>query len=60
MAKLRTIEKAYKEIKEQDPNTSLTKYYIRQIVIAGKIPFKKSGKRYLFDLDDLIAFLKGA
>ncbi len=59
MAKIRTIESAYREIKKSDPETSLTKYYIHEIVINGKIPFTKSGKRYLFDMDNLEAYLKG-
>ena len=59
MARIRTIESAYREIISQDPNTSITKYYIREIVINGKIPFRKSGKRYLFDMDTLNDYLKG-
>lgn len=60
MTKIRTIESAYREILAADPNTSITKYYIRDIVINGKIPFRKSGKRYLFDLEALEEYLKGA
>lgn len=59
MARMRTIESAYREIKQDDPNTSITKYYIREIVINGKIPFRKSGKRFLFDMDILEKYLKG-
>lgn len=59
MAKIRTIESAYRDIISQDPNTSITKYYLREIVINGKIPFRKSGKRYLFDMDALNEYLKG-
>lgn len=59
MPKIRTIESAYREIINQDPGTSITKYYIREIVINGKIPFRKSGKRYLFDMDTLNDYLKG-
>lgn len=59
MARIRTIESAYREIKANDPNTSITKYYIREIIINGKIPFRKSGKRFLFDMDKLEEYLKG-
>ena len=59
MARMRTIESAYREIKQDDPNTSITKYYLREIVINGKIPFRKSGKRFLFDMDKLEDYLKG-
>ena len=59
MPKIRTIESAYREIINQDPGTSITKYYIREIVINGKVPFRKSGKRYLFDMNALDDYLKG-
>lgn len=60
MARIRTIESAYREILQTDPNTSITKYFIRETVIKGRIPFRKSGKRYFFDMDALEEYLKGA
>ncbi len=59
MARIRTIEKAYNEIKALDPNTCITRHYIRQLVINGEIPSKKAGNRYTFDLDVLLSYLAG-
>jgi hypothetical protein len=36
MAKMRTVDMAWEEIKTADPNTSLTKYSLRQILMSGK------------------------
>ena len=59
MARIRTIGKAYQEIKRTDPDSCVSEYYIRQIVMSGHIKSKKSGNRYLFDLDELEEYLKG-
>lgn len=58
MAKLRTIEKAYQEIITQDPGSCLTKHFIRKLILDGKIPAKREGNKFLFDLEDLMAYLK--
>lgn len=59
MARIRTIEKAFEEIRQTDPNTCITKHRIRQLVINGEIPSKKAGSRYLLDLDRLVEYLGG-
>lgn len=59
MARFRTIEKAYEEIRQADTNTCLTKYRIRQLVVDGMIPSRKLGTKYIIDLDRLMAYLKG-
>ena len=43
MVRIRTIEQAYQEIKQNDPNTALSKYRFRQLVETGEIPSTKSG-----------------
>ena len=54
--RLRTIDGAYKEIRSQDEHTAITKYRIRELVINGEIPARKSGKKWLIDLDDLFKY----
>ncbi len=49
--RIRTIEQAYSDIKSDDPDTAITLYRLRQLVIDGVIPFTKSGTKYLVDLD---------
>lgn len=48
---IRTIEGAYKAIKEEDPNTAITKWAIRQAVIDGAIPSKCAGKKRLVSVE---------
>lgn len=57
MARFRTIRGALGYIRDIDPDTAITEYYLRQLVLNGKIKSKKSGTRYLIDLDDLIDYL---
>ena len=59
MAKVRTIRKAFEEIKQADPNTCLTEHHIRQLAINGVIPCRKAGSRYLLELDGLLAYIEG-
>jgi hypothetical protein len=54
--KLRTIDGAYKEIVEMDPNTAITKWAIRRAVSEGYVPSRRVGKKYLFNLDTLLDY----
>ena len=51
MQKLRTIDKAYDEIKARDPDTCLSRHMLRAMVNDGTIPSIKSGVRALIDLN---------
>lgn len=57
--RIRTIKDAFHEIKAADPDTSVTEYAIRRLVVEGVIPSAKSGTKYLIDLDKLQSFLQG-
>lgn len=57
MPKMRTIQEAAAEIKERDPNTAITPYAIRQMVLNGNLPHVKAGKKYLINLDVLERYL---
>lgn len=56
--KLRTVDAAYKEILEEDPNTAITKNFIRTGVITGRIPCVRAGKKYLFRVEDLYQYIE--
>ncbi len=62
--RMRTFETGFAEIKATDPNTGLTKTALRRIVVSGAIPSVRIGTgskpTYLFNLDDLYAYLNGA
>ena len=55
----RTIDSAFEELKNIDPNTAVSKHYIRQLIISNKIPYRKAGNKYLFDFDRLVEYLEG-
>ena len=49
--RIRTIKNAYKEIREQDPNTCITEWFLRQLITGGAIPSIRAGTTWLVDLD---------
>nr|WP_294668528.1 DNA-binding protein [uncultured Ruminococcus sp.] len=54
---MRTLDECYNEIKKIDENTAISKYYIRQLAISGKIPVVMCGRKRLINLDGLINYL---
>ena len=59
MSRMRSIEEGFKEIKEADPGTALTKTALRRLVTTGEIPSVRIGTKYLFDLDAVERYLRG-
>lgn len=57
MARMRTIDEAYAYLKEQDPETAVTKYYLRRLIVSGAVPSRKAGCKYLVNLDTLEEYL---
>ena len=55
--RMRTIPKAYKEIKALDPNTDLTLRALRRMVKSGKIPSVQIASKTLVNLDLLLEAL---
>lgn len=60
MSKLRTLDAAIAEIKQKDPQTSLTRYALRQAVIEGRIPCVMCGRKRLVDVNSVMTYLTGA
>ncbi len=54
----RTIEQAYAYLKELDPNTALTKYYLRVLCQTNQITVLNIGSKFLIQLESLCDFLK--
>ena len=55
--RLRTQRELMSEIRSRDPQTALTPYALRRMVLAGTIPSVRSGRRYLIDADRLDEYL---
>ena len=56
---MRTIDQAYQWLIENDPETCLSKYALRQAVVSGQIPSFKCGKKYLVNLQLIESWLQG-
>lgn len=56
---IRTIKGAIKEFKIADPKTEITEYAIRKMIKDGKIPYARSGKKILINIDNITAYING-
>lgn len=50
---MRTISQVAAWMREADPASALTESALRRMVVAGKLPTVRVGKKYLLDLDQL-------
>lgn len=57
--RLRTIDGALRELRSEDEHTAITRYRIRELIISGVIPARKSGRKWIIDLDALIEYYRG-
>lgn len=60
MPKLRTLPKAFDYLKEQDPDSALTKNHFRTMIKTGAIPSVRLGKNYLIDIETLDQYIAKA
>lgn len=57
MSRVRTIDAAYRDIKAADPNTSISKNMIKNIIRNKEINVIHSGTKALFCLEELAEYL---
>ena len=55
----RTVQNAYKLLKEKDPNTDITEYLIRKLAQQEKVNVIKTGDKLLVDVDSIVDLLNG-
>ena len=58
-AKMRTLDTAFAEIKATDPNTAISKYSLRQILLSGAVPTVRVGRLRLVNMAALTDYLAG-
>jgi hypothetical protein len=58
MARMRSIRSAAHYFREIDADTAVTEFFIRKVIATGKLNYRKSGKKFIFDLDQLLVFLE--
>jgi len=54
--KIRTLKEAYGMLVKADPDTAITYYHFRRLVLSGLIPHLRCGRRYLIDYEKVEAF----
>jgi len=59
LARLRTVKEAAKWLKEQDPDSAVGEWFIRQRIADGSLPFIRAGNRHLVNLAALESLLDG-
>ena len=57
MQQWRTPAKLIEEIKREDPNTCISLYSIRQMLLKKEIKFIKRGRKYLIEKNSLLEYL---
>lgn len=53
LRRMRSIDQIYLEIKKADPNSAITKYFIRNLTKDNSIYTIFSGAKALLDMDDV-------
>lgn len=56
MARMRTVKDAVLLLKQEDPDTKVTEYYLRNLVLSNKIPSCRAGRKILVNYDLLIDY----
>lgn len=51
--RMRTIQEAAAELRRIDPDTAITPYFIRRLVLDGTIPHVSAGNKRLVNLDTI-------
>ena len=54
---MRLLKEAATEIKQLDPGSAVTPYFIRQLALEGKIKSVMAGRKRLINFDDLLDYL---
>ena len=57
LPRMRTVAEAVAELREEDPNTAVTPYFLRQAIASGRLPAVRAGRKILVNLETLSEFL---
>lgn len=60
LPQMRTINKFYDELVQEDPDTAAAKKLIRRIIVNGTVPSVQVGRKYIFDKEMMIQYLNGS
>lgn len=57
LPRMRLLDEAYSELLQLDPDTAISKNYLRRLSMSGKIPVYMVGRRRLINFDALLIYL---
>ncbi len=57
VSRMRTIKQCLEYFKKEDPDSSISEYYLRILVKQNKVPVFYAGRKQLINLDKLIDYL---
>jgi len=57
IARMRTLDEAYAALLSIDPQTSVSKNFIRKLALTNKIPVVMAGRKRLLNFDALLDYL---
>ena len=55
--RMRLLKDAYKQLKEDDPQTGVTESMVRRLALSGKIKTQVLGQKRLINYDSLLEYL---
>lgn len=56
--KVRTLNGCVLELKKLDPDTQVSKNYIRNLVLSGRVRSTKAGVKYLVNFESLLKYFE--
>ena len=57
LPRMRTLDKCAVMRRELDPDTAVSKHYVRRLALTGEIPTVMCGRKRLINFDKLIEYL---
>ncbi|HHV09767.1 MAG TPA: DNA-binding protein [Clostridiales bacterium] len=59
LTRMRTISGCMEYLRQEDPESCITEYYLRGLVKQNKVPVFHAGRKQLVNLDKLLEYLSG-
>lgn len=60
VSRMRTAQQVYNQIHQEDPESSVSLWYIRSVIKQGKFPVIKAGNKFLINYDRFLEYLAGS
>ena len=58
MIRMRLLDEAVQKIKKLDPQSAISKNFVRELALNGKVPCVMAGRKRLINFDALLRYLE--